>query len=37
MDPGLERRLVAEILAFIDTPSRRGLIHAAVQDEDDVA
>jgi len=29
--------LVAEILAFIDTPSRRGLIHAAVQDEDDVA
>jgi len=27
--------LVAELLAFIDTPSRRGLIRAAVEDEDD--
>jgi len=27
--------LVAEMLAFIDTPSRRGLIRAAVEDEDD--
>ena len=29
--------LVAEMLAFIDTPSRRGLIRAAVEDEDDGA
>jgi len=29
--------LGAEILAFIDTPSRRGLIHAAIQDEGDAA
>jgi UDP-N-acetylglucosamine acyltransferase len=27
--------LVAEMLAFIDAPSRRGLIRAAVEDEDD--
>jgi UDP-N-acetylglucosamine acyltransferase len=27
--------LVAEMLAFIDTPSRRGLIRAAIEDEDD--
>ena len=29
--------LVAELLAFIDAPSRRGLIRAAVEDEDDAA
>ena len=29
--------LVAEMLAFIDAPSRRGLIRAAVEDEDDAA
>ena len=29
--------LVAELLAFIDAPSRRGLIRAAVEDEEDVA
>ncbi len=29
--------LVAELLTFIDTPSRRGLIRAAVEDEDDAA
>ena len=29
--------LVGEILAFIDAPSRRGLIRAAVEDEDDDA
>ena len=29
--------LVAEMLAFIDAPSRRGLIRAAIEDEDDAA
>lgn len=29
--------LVAEMLGFIDAPSRRGLIRAAVEDEDDAA
>ena len=32
-----DNALVAEMLAFIDIPSRRGLIRAAVEDEDDAA
>ena len=32
-----EDKLVAEMLAFIDAPSKRGLIRAAIEDEDDAA